>query len=181
MWLPTSFLTPSFHSILMYYIQMNAGAVMLTDCIYWLIIYPFLTIKDYNLSFVSTTTLNTSSTSLCSIIFLALGKNRCVPESCSVRNSHFFCQTLSYYAKGTKGMVLNRTNIVYWLGRFLGYVFFSYVAYGLYFLLMFLFVSDNGDHAHSQCCFTPWGCTVELLGNLLQAFFFLTLKRVRFI
>lgn len=59
---------------------------MLTDCIYWLIIYPFLTIKDYNLSFVSTTTLNTSSTSLCSIIFLALGKNRCVPESCGVRN-----------------------------------------------------------------------------------------------
>lgn len=33
--------------------QMNAGAVMLTDCIYWLIIYPFLTIKDYNLSFIT--------------------------------------------------------------------------------------------------------------------------------
>lgn len=32
---------------------MNAGAVMLTDCIYWIVIFPFLTIKDYNLNFVS--------------------------------------------------------------------------------------------------------------------------------
>lgn len=34
-------------------IQMNAGAVMLTDCVYWIVIFPFLTIKDYNLNFVS--------------------------------------------------------------------------------------------------------------------------------
>lgn len=28
-------------------------------------------------------------------------------------------------------------------------------------------MSDNGGHAHSQCCFTPWGCTVELLASPL--------------
>lgn len=33
--------------------QINAGAVMLTDCVFWFIIVPFLTIKDYNLNFVS--------------------------------------------------------------------------------------------------------------------------------
>jgi hypothetical protein len=26
---------------------------MLTDCVFWFIIFPFLTIKDYNLNFVS--------------------------------------------------------------------------------------------------------------------------------
>ncbi|XP_072998490.1 uncharacterized protein [Typha latifolia] len=30
--------------------QTNAGAVMLTDCVFWLIIFPFLAIKDYDLS-----------------------------------------------------------------------------------------------------------------------------------
>ena len=33
--------------------QMNAGAAILTDCVFWFIIVPFLTIKDYNLNFVS--------------------------------------------------------------------------------------------------------------------------------
>lgn len=33
---------------------MNAGAVVLTDCIYWSIIFPFLAIKDYDVNFVST-------------------------------------------------------------------------------------------------------------------------------
>ncbi|KAA8542290.1 hypothetical protein F0562_023574 [Nyssa sinensis] len=32
--------------------QMNAGAVMLTDCVFWFIIVPFLEIKDYNLNFL---------------------------------------------------------------------------------------------------------------------------------
>ncbi|XP_062218098.1 uncharacterized protein LOC133918302 [Phragmites australis] len=32
--------------------QVNAGAVMLTDCVFWFIIFPFLTIKDYNLNFL---------------------------------------------------------------------------------------------------------------------------------
>ncbi|MQM03992.1 hypothetical protein Taro_036784 [Colocasia esculenta] len=31
--------------------QTNAGAVMLTDCVFWIIIVPFLAIKDYNLNF----------------------------------------------------------------------------------------------------------------------------------
>ncbi|KAL5186307.1 hypothetical protein HKD37_05G012196 [Glycine soja] len=34
--------------------QMIAGAVMLTDCVFWFIIVPFLTIKDYNINLVST-------------------------------------------------------------------------------------------------------------------------------
>ncbi|GLU02070.1 hypothetical protein SLE2022_193400 [Rubroshorea leprosula] len=33
--------------------QINGGAVMLTDCIYWTIIFPFLTIKDFNLNFMT--------------------------------------------------------------------------------------------------------------------------------
>ncbi|XP_050224625.1 uncharacterized protein LOC126674250 [Mercurialis annua] len=33
--------------------QMNAGAVMLTDCVYWAIIFPSLTIKDYNMNFMT--------------------------------------------------------------------------------------------------------------------------------
>ncbi|KAG8378862.1 hypothetical protein BUALT_Bualt07G0028800 [Buddleja alternifolia] len=32
--------------------QMNAGAVMLTDTVFWFIIVPFLAIKDYNLNFL---------------------------------------------------------------------------------------------------------------------------------
>ncbi|CAL9183589.1 unnamed protein product [Musa hybrid cultivar] len=32
--------------------QTSAGAVMLTDCVFWLIIFPFLAIRDYNLNFV---------------------------------------------------------------------------------------------------------------------------------
>ncbi|XP_057514351.1 uncharacterized protein LOC130796079 isoform X3 [Actinidia eriantha] len=33
--------------------QMNAGAVMLTDCVFWFIIVPFLEIKDYDLNFLA--------------------------------------------------------------------------------------------------------------------------------
>ncbi|OAY29721.1 uncharacterized protein LOC110601679 isoform X2 [Manihot esculenta] len=33
--------------------QMNAGAVMLTDFVYWAIIFPFLTIKDYTMNFLT--------------------------------------------------------------------------------------------------------------------------------
>ncbi|KAJ3683160.1 hypothetical protein LUZ60_013387 [Juncus effusus] len=32
--------------------QTNAGAVMLTDCVFWFIIFPFLTIRDYDLNFL---------------------------------------------------------------------------------------------------------------------------------
>ncbi|XP_052190590.1 uncharacterized protein LOC127800173 isoform X2 [Diospyros lotus] len=33
--------------------QMSAGAVVLTDCIYWFIIFPFLTIKDYDMNYLT--------------------------------------------------------------------------------------------------------------------------------
>ncbi|CAK7328094.1 unnamed protein product [Dovyalis caffra] len=33
--------------------QMTAGAVMLTDSVYWFIIFPFLTIRDYSLDFLT--------------------------------------------------------------------------------------------------------------------------------
>ncbi|XP_022152202.1 uncharacterized protein LOC111019978 [Momordica charantia] len=33
--------------------QINAGAVVLTDCTYWFVIFPFLTIKDYNFTFMT--------------------------------------------------------------------------------------------------------------------------------
>ncbi|KAI9078022.1 hypothetical protein K1719_039947 [Acacia pycnantha] len=33
--------------------QTNAGAVMITDSIYWCVIFPFLTIKDYDLNFMT--------------------------------------------------------------------------------------------------------------------------------
>ncbi|KAI4350669.1 hypothetical protein L6164_005101 [Bauhinia variegata] len=33
--------------------QMNAGAVMLTDCIYWMVVFPFLTLRDCNLNFMT--------------------------------------------------------------------------------------------------------------------------------
>ncbi|XP_052181500.1 uncharacterized protein LOC127794453 isoform X2 [Diospyros lotus] len=32
--------------------QMNAGAVILTDCVFWFVIVPFLAIKDYSLNFL---------------------------------------------------------------------------------------------------------------------------------
>ncbi|KAH7858830.1 hypothetical protein Vadar_028495 [Vaccinium darrowii] len=32
--------------------QMSAGAVMLTDCVFWFIIVPFLAIKDYHINFL---------------------------------------------------------------------------------------------------------------------------------
>ncbi|CAL5336228.1 unnamed protein product [Camellia sinensis] len=31
---------------------MNAGVVVLTDCVFWFIIVPFLAIKDYDLNFL---------------------------------------------------------------------------------------------------------------------------------
>uniref|UniRef100_A0A7N0ZZB4 Uncharacterized protein n=1 Tax=Kalanchoe fedtschenkoi TaxID=63787 RepID=A0A7N0ZZB4_KALFE len=33
--------------------QVNGGAVMLTDSVYWTVIFPFLTIKDYDLGFMT--------------------------------------------------------------------------------------------------------------------------------
>lgn len=44
---------PIWSYILQILFQMNAGAVMLTDCIYWLIIFPFLTLRDYDFNFMT--------------------------------------------------------------------------------------------------------------------------------
>lgn len=33
--------------------QMTAGAIVLTDCVFWLVIYPFLTDKNYKLHFLA--------------------------------------------------------------------------------------------------------------------------------
>ncbi|KAK7339543.1 hypothetical protein VNO77_20217 [Canavalia gladiata] len=44
---------PLWNYIFQILFQMNAGAVMLTDCVYWLIIFPFLTLRDYNFSFMT--------------------------------------------------------------------------------------------------------------------------------
>ncbi|CAI8597592.1 unnamed protein product [Vicia faba] len=33
--------------------QISAGAVMFTDCVYWLIIFPFLTLRDYDFNFMT--------------------------------------------------------------------------------------------------------------------------------
>lgn len=55
--------------------QINAGAVVLTDCTYWFVIFPFLTIKDYNLSFVSTVALIKTS-SLYYVVCLDAGRSK---------------------------------------------------------------------------------------------------------
>lgn len=41
---------------ILFYQQMNAGAVTLTDCVFWFVLVPYLTIKGYNLNFVSSRT-----------------------------------------------------------------------------------------------------------------------------
>lgn len=33
--------------------QMSAGAAVLTDSIYWTVIFPFLSLQDYEMGFVS--------------------------------------------------------------------------------------------------------------------------------
>ena len=35
------------------YFQTNAGAVMITDLVFWFILYPFLAHNQYDMSFVS--------------------------------------------------------------------------------------------------------------------------------
>ncbi|KAK8466633.1 hypothetical protein PHAVU_008G156200 [Phaseolus vulgaris] len=44
-------ITPIWSYIFQILFQMSAGAVMLTDCVYWIIIFPFLTLKDYDFTF----------------------------------------------------------------------------------------------------------------------------------
>lgn len=56
---------------------MSAGAVTLTDCVFWLILYPFLTAKDYDLDFVSKNLITTlpSLLTLSRLHFNALVEN----------------------------------------------------------------------------------------------------------
>lgn len=44
---------------------------------------------------------------------------------------------------------------------------------------MFPFMSDDREHAHNQCCFTPWRRNVELLGMI--TFFLLSLHHFKLI
>ncbi|KAK6123500.1 hypothetical protein DH2020_042764 [Rehmannia glutinosa] len=46
------FLAYTFQIIFQLFFKMNAGAVMLTDTVFWFILVPFLAIKDYNLNFL---------------------------------------------------------------------------------------------------------------------------------
>ncbi|KDP45311.1 hypothetical protein JCGZ_09560 [Jatropha curcas] len=70
--------------------QMNAGAVMLTDCVYWAIIFPFLTIRDYNLNFM---TVNMHSLNV--IVLLGDAALNCLPFPW-FRMSYFILWTGSF-------------------------------------------------------------------------------------
>lgn len=78
--------------------QICAGAVVLTDCVYWLIIFPFLTIKDYNLNFVSSRYFVLRSVCLSQIIFKDM-----------LDSSHDFRLPLSY-----KWVIGNHASKKYW-------------------------------------------------------------------
>ncbi|KAG5254539.1 UDP-N-acetylglucosamine-N-acetylmuramyl-pyrophosphoryl-undecaprenol [Salix suchowensis] len=54
--------------------QMTAGAVMLTDSIYWFIIFPFLTLRDYSMDF-----LTVSMHSLNAVLLLGDTALNCLP------------------------------------------------------------------------------------------------------
>lgn len=44
----------SFINVIMFLLeQMTAGAVTITDVVYWCVIFPFMALKDYEMSFVS--------------------------------------------------------------------------------------------------------------------------------
>lgn len=38
------------HRVFQVIFQMTGGAVILTDCVYWLVLFPFLTLKDYEMN-----------------------------------------------------------------------------------------------------------------------------------
>ncbi|XP_021292244.1 uncharacterized protein LOC110422592 isoform X1 [Herrania umbratica] len=70
--------------------QMNAGAVLLTDCVFWFIIVPFLAIKDYNLSVLAINmhTIN-------AVFLLADTAFNCLRFPC-FRIAYFFLWTVIY-------------------------------------------------------------------------------------
>ncbi|TYI53337.1 hypothetical protein E1A91_D12G311700v1 [Gossypium mustelinum] len=70
--------------------QMNAGAVLLTDCVFWFIIVPFLAIKDYNLSVLAINmhTIN-------AVFLLGDTALNCLHFPC-FRIAYFFLWTVTY-------------------------------------------------------------------------------------
>ncbi|XP_022738651.1 uncharacterized protein LOC111291272 isoform X2 [Durio zibethinus] len=70
--------------------QMNAGAVLLTDCVFWFIIVPFLAIKDYNLSVLAM-----NMHSINAIFLLADTALNCLRFPC-FRIAYFFLWTVVY-------------------------------------------------------------------------------------
>ncbi|XVF54099.1 hypothetical protein PTKIN_Ptkin05aG0153700 [Pterospermum kingtungense] len=70
--------------------QMNAGAVLLTDCVFWFIIVPFLAIKDYHLSILA---INMHSINV--IFLLADTAFNCLRFPC-FRIAYFFLWTVIY-------------------------------------------------------------------------------------
>lgn len=70
--------------------QMNAGAVLLTDCVFWFIIVPFLAIKDYHLSVLA---INMHSINV--IFLLADTAINCLRFPC-FRIAYFFLWTVIY-------------------------------------------------------------------------------------
>ncbi|XP_009627407.1 uncharacterized protein [Nicotiana tomentosiformis] len=50
--------------------QMTAGAVVLTDCVFWLVIYPFLTDKNYRLHFLAVCMHSVNAVCLLGDVFL---------------------------------------------------------------------------------------------------------------
>ncbi|XP_073221839.1 uncharacterized protein [Cicer arietinum] len=51
--IPKNQIAPVWSYIFQILFQISAGAVMLTDCVYWIIIFPFLTLRDYDLNFMT--------------------------------------------------------------------------------------------------------------------------------
>ncbi|KAK6261199.1 hypothetical protein QUC31_007015 [Theobroma cacao] len=70
--------------------QMNAGAVFLTDCVFWFIIVPFLAIKDYNLSVLAI-----NMHSINAVLLLADTAFNCLRFPC-FRIAYFFLWTVIY-------------------------------------------------------------------------------------
>ncbi|OMO67613.1 hypothetical protein COLO4_30067 [Corchorus olitorius] len=70
--------------------QMNAGAVLLTDCVFWFIIVPFLAIRDYNLSVLA---INMHSVNV--VFLLADTALNCLHFPC-FRIAYFFLWTVTY-------------------------------------------------------------------------------------
>lgn len=90
--------------------QMNAGAVMLTDCVFWFFIVPFLTSKDYNLNFlmIEMHTLN--------VVFLLGDTTLNCLKFPWFRIAYFFLWTIGYVVFQ---WILHASNFIWWPYPFL--------------------------------------------------------------